>query len=332
MIINVSDLKKFANAAVSIPTGSVIPVHAFVLLSHGVMLKTNDRQYVSYTAEFDGECLIDEKVLFDYIAHTKAETIEIKVSAKSVKITDGKRAVTAPTADVKDFQQPLKPDGAPFPVPSDVLQAIGTCSKFIMSEDELAPMRKHVFVGNKTVIGSDGHIAFRQEFMDDLPEICLSRSEAILMGSMKSCLFTETGAWHFFQSEGITYGCIKSESKYVDLRGIFPTNQQDFEIDRAELLGFLTHANSSAVSKSVVGQFSASSGFFNLEVRDKSYDIDISQAIPYEGPDVGGFGFGPSLFLRLVKAFTADRYGFSSATNMYSIKAGNVTTLIMEMK
>lgn len=332
MNIKTKDLRAFARAAGSIRTGSVIPVHAFILLSHGVMTKTNDNQFVSYQSEFDGECLVDEKVLFNFVQHTKAESIEITAKGKSVTLSDGTRQVKAPTDDVLNFQQPIKSEGAPFPLTRDVIDAIGTAGQFINEEGEMLPVKCHVFVGNKTVAGTNGNIGYQTTFADDLPEIVLTKGEADLIGKMIDCLFSQNDTWHFYQDGPISYGWIKSTAQYIDLDKIFNKASHDVELPRAPLLSFCELAVASSVGKSVVGSFTGSGGMLQLLVQDREYDIDISQEVEYGGTDIAQFGFGPSLFLRLLKNFPADTYVFSKGQSLYYLTSGNTICLIMEMK
>jgi hypothetical protein len=330
MKIKTSDVKLFAKVASGINTGTIIPVHSFIFLDNGKMTKANEHQYITYSCEFDGSCLVDEKILFNYAAHTKADEISIKVSGKTVTLSDGTRPVKSPTDDPVNFQQPLVPTGAPYNIPEDVIRAIGTAAKFT-EDGDTTPLKGHVFVGNKTVSATDLHIAYRHEFSDDLPEIVLSRGEAIFIGSMTSCLFSESNNWHFFQDGPVTCGWIKSQAPFFDLVKGFVDTPKSFDIRRDELMGFLAHATTSSVGKSVVGSFTGVSGHLNFWVKDNSYDIDIEQQFPYEGPDIEQFGFGPALFLRLVKAFPAETYSFCSGPNLYYLKSGNVSTLIMKM-
>lgn len=332
MIVNTSDLKTFLKAASVIDSGSILPVHSFVLLSNGLMMKVNNSQFVKFTSDFKGECLVDEKLLNTFVNHSKSETITLKISGKSITISDGLRSVKGPTDDVANFHIPVTTAGESILFDEQTLKAIGQASKFVQDIDELLPVKKHVFIGNNCIIGTNGQIGFKYFSELNLPSVVLSKGEAKLMGSMSNCEFSYTPHWHFFKDGSVVYGWIKSEANFVDLRTVFKESIPDFTLSRSELLAFLDHAVSSTVGNAVVGSFEGVSGRLNLWVRDKSFDIDVSQSIAYDGLAVPIFGFGPVLFQQLVKAFPADTYAFSSGQNIYYLNSGNTTCLIMEMK
>lgn len=329
MILKTADLRTFARAAGNIRTGSIIPVQAFILFEHGTVTKVNESQFVQLETAFDGCLLVDEKLLFSFLKATDAEEITLVHSGKTITISDGTRSVKAPTGDPQDFSRPPMPLGEVFRLPADVIKAIGTCSKFVTID--AMPVKCHVYVGQKAVAGADGEIGYCQEFMDDLPELVLSKSEASLIGGMTECRFSENSHWHFFRDGQLLYGQVKSEALWVELCAKFQAGR-DFEVPRQPLADFTDLAVNVTAGTLLVGTMTGHAGSIRLHAEDRDFNINVEQEIPYDGGDFPQFGFGPSRLQRLVRAVPAESYVFAKGQGMYYLRSGNVTTLIMEMK
>lgn len=328
MILKLSDLKAFLPAASSIPSNGILPIHDFVRCKDGVLTKSNANTYVSMKADFTGEVLIEERVLGAFM---KRAAGDIKVTQKGYKITldDGVNKISSPTADIANFPHPQEPDGISFELSEPVCKAIGRAAGPIL-EDQSGIMQKcHVFVGDGAIIGTNDFYGMRQDMEDNPGKLFLTKAEAKIVGRLPGCTVSETENWHFFQTQNYTWGTIKSQARYFDLRQYFKTGTPEFTIMRSSLTGLLEAALPACAGKDVTAHFVASGGKMRLCVQDRAYDIDAVQEVDCP-VDVPVFGFDPGYMLKLLNMFTADELDFSPAARMYLISGGGRVGLIMQ--
>lgn len=328
MILKLSDLKAFLPAASNIPTYGILPIHDFIRCKDGILTKSNANTYVSMKADFTGEALIEERVLGAFMKRAAAD---IKVTQKGNKITldDGVNKISSPTDDIANFPHPQLPDGVSVQLSETICKAIGKAAGPVLEDPAERIQMCHVFIGDGAIVGTNNFYGMRQDIEDNPGKLFLTKAEAKIVGGLPGCTVSETENWHFFQTQSYTWGTIKSQGRYFDLRQHFNTGPVEFTIMRSAIVGLLETALPACAGKDVTAHFVASDGKMRLCVQDKAYDIDAVQELDCP-VDVPVFGFDPGYMLKLLNMFTADEVDFCPAASMYLISGTDRVGLIMQ--
>lgn len=333
MKIKVSDLKSFKANASFIKQNSILPILAYLKFENGTITKNNLNSFlIQNVGKFKETFLVDEKILMAFVDNASADEIEINNSGKRILITDGFTKDYSPTDDVINFPNIEIGEFEKTDLSVDVLSAIKITSNFILLDEQM-PSKSHVFIGKKSVAGSNGFIAYFKSFNIDLPEIVINKETAVAVSKFDAVKFSQSGSYHFFEDDVCKYGFIKPTYPFFDLTvfGKFDETAPHFEVNKYELIRFNDLAISSP-SKKVIATFKVNSGVMKVEMKDTDYERDVIKDVSIEGGDVGSFAYMPVNLNQLMKNVPDSDLTFYQAKNKYYITGETgFTTLIMEV-
>lgn len=333
MKISVSELKSFKANASFIKQNNIIPVLSYLKLENGCITKNNLNSFlIQKVGKFKESILVEEKILMAFVDNASADEIEISVSGKRILITDGFTKDYSPTDDIINF--PTNENGVfdKVEISTQVLSSIKTASTFILSEETM-PNKSNIFVGKKSVAGSNGFIAYVKSFDHDLPQMVLSKDVCTAISKFGTINFYESERYHFFEKDNCKFGFIKPTYPFFDLTvfGIFDNEAPHFEVNKFDLIKFNDLAISSP-SKKVVATFKVQSEIMKLVMKDADYERDVEKDISVTGEDVSLFGYMPVNLNQLLKNVPDADVTFYQAKNKYYITGeSGFTTLIMEV-
>lgn len=333
MKISVSELKSFKANASFIKQNNIIPVLSYLKLSDGCITKNNLNSFlIQKVGKFKESILVDEKILMAFVDNASTDEIEISVSGKRILITDGFTKDYSPTDDIINFPTNESGEFEKTKISVDVLASIKIASTFILSEETM-PNKSNIFVGKKSVAGSNGFIAYVKTFDIDLPQMVLSKDTCTVISKFGSIDFYESESYHFFENDKCKFGFIKPTYPFFDLTvfGVFNKEAPHFEVNKFDLIRFNDLAISSP-SKKVVATFKVQSEVMKLVMKDTDYDRDVEKDIPVTGEDVSLFAYMPVNLNQLLKNVPDAYLIFYQAKNKYYITGeSGFTTLIMEV-
>lgn len=329
MILKLKELKRFADKSAHIKPNGILPVLNHIRLQDGVITRSDNHQYVSMKADFEGEALIDSATLFAYIGKAKGD-ITVTAKGTSMVLTDGVTTLKTPTDSIADYPAPQPPDGIAVTLSKDVCKAIGACSASVVPDEIQGQQIRHVFVGKNMVIGTGRFWGISFKIEDALPNLSLLKHEAEIIGSLPGCVLQENSNWHFISASDLTYGTVKSEAKWYDLTPYFAAGAPAFTLPREPVLEFCETVIAVCPGKDLLASLEAHGEVIAFAAKDKAYDVDVTREVACNGP-APLFGFDPRVLQRLLKVMPGTEYTFSPAKNMYHITSGQVTGLIMEL-
>lgn len=333
MKISVSELKSFKANASFIKQNNIIPVLAYLKFENGCVIKNNLNSFlIQKIGKFKESILVDEKILMAFVDNASSDEIEISVSGKRILITDGFTKDYSPTDDIINF--PTNENGVfdKVQISAEVLASIKTASTFILSEETM-PNKSNIFVGKKSVAGSNGFIAYVKTFDTDLTQMVLSKDTCTAISKFGSIDFYESENYHFFENDKCKFGFIKPTYPFFDLTvfGKYDNEAPHFEVNKFDLIKFNDLAISSP-SKKVVATLKVQSEVMKLVMKDSDYERDVEKDISVTGEDVSLFAYMPVNLNQLLKNVPDNDVTFYQAKNKYYITGeSGFTTLIMEV-
>lgn len=319
MKLNVSELKKLKANSASIKTNGIIPILSYLKFDSGTVTKNSLSSFVVQKIECKEKFLIDERILMNFISYTSSPTIDVKVTAKNVTITDGSTTVVSPTDDVNNYPTNDQSEGETTLLDKDIMLAIDIASNFTI-EEEIPSPRGHVFLGNNCVCGSDGFVAYIDEFEEELPKIVLKKVTAMAISKFEELKFSQNDSYHFFETDDCKFGFIKPDYQFFDLApfGKFE-HTESFIIDKTDFI---------KVNDMVVGATNAKFSIASIEVKDEKmiyemndadYGVNVSKEIPVEGSATGVFNFNAALMNRLLKSVLDTELTFNKVGERYYV-------------
>lgn len=324
MKLKVAELKKFKAAASSIKTNTILPVLSYLRFAGGYVTKNNVSAFVSQAIEHDGDFLVDEQTLMNYISRTSSPTIELKIIGDKIHLTGGKGKSISSTDDIKNFPEVASTSKKKVELTGDILNAIKIASS-ITELDEKNPIRSHVFVGNKMVSGSNGFIAFIQDFDDKLPDMVIRKDVAALIGTYESLFFSENDSFMLFEQDELKFGFGKTEQKFIDFtphkkyvaKGSFTLNKNELIDLNLAAIGQMKVSALNRVCESVIEIKGEELIYSSV---DKSSQFEFNDEIGVEntsGVALAPFKFNAEFMTTLLKALPEDELMFEGSGKGY---------------
>lgn len=303
MKVNVSELKEFKSNAAFIKVNTITPILSYLKFGKGTLTKNNLHSFLIQSIDCKESFLVDERILMNFISYTSSPTIDIKVENKRVIISDGETTVTSPTDDVANYPPNDQSDKEPILLDCDILKSIGIASNLIL-EDDVLPSKCHVFVGKKSVCGSNGFVAYVDEFEEDLPEMILRKDVCMTITKYDSVKYSDNDSYHFFESGKCKFGFIKPTAPFHDLTpfGVFES-ESSFTLEKSELIGLNDMVISSVNSKLFpTARIEPTKDNLHFDFNDIDLEITISRDIKMDGKSEGIFNFNPIYMNKVLKA------------------------------
>src|SRR5688572_10416581 len=215
-----ADLISFKKNSSFIKSFGLIPIYDYVLFDSGMMIKSNQREFVIQKAPFMGTFLVEDRVLSRFLDYAMPTDISFTVSDKKITISDGVQKVTSQTEDHANFKIPELSESKKTALTSAELEAISHATKYT-KDDENSHITPYVFIGNRAIAASDAMIVYYRQFDVDLPQMVLPRTNAEKVRSLADVNYTSTERYHIFESSGVVYGFIKHEVAFQDMSYFF---------------------------------------------------------------------------------------------------------------
>lgn len=328
MKLQTHQLKKFNSVAGGIKKNTILPILSYLKFEDGKVTKNNLESFVTMEIDFEGSCLIDERILTTFVESTGASEIDVEVKGNSITLSHGKERIISPTDDIKLFPEPPVPENKlDIFISQDVLKAIKVASNFTM-DLENSPHASCVHVGNGVVGATSGFIAYVEPIEDELPEIVLEKPMLSVLKGLEFATFNQSDSYIFFKNGNFTFGFIKKDTKFLNM-GRFkalPEGEPTL-MPKKEFEGFCELCNGYSVGKSYV---LATLKEKELSMIDPDFGIDYKKELPTRLPD---FSFNPSYMGKLLKSLPDDNLKFLKGQNKYYVtgEKGNYVSLIMEL-
>ena len=329
--INRKDILKFKAASAGMKP-SIIPALENIRFRNGQIIKTNIRQFVISKADFEGEFLVSEQVLMNFVQHTNADNISVEVTGNSIVLSDGKsKSTTKSPTDISLFPEvPVKDKGADvYVLTPDILDAIKLAAKFTATTTDTNPLRYHVMIGKSAVFASDSYIGFHQKLQADLPTIVLSREDAIKVGSLTECNYGSSEKYHFFESAEFTYISLQPDLKFYDYTNFFELNGVQTDLPRNEIINFCELCDGSTASKEKQIVLSGDASTLQMNMTDTGYEVSNTSAVEYTGNKITPVVFPPYQCVAVLKSLPpGERVTYTEHKHRGYFSYGNVTTLV----
>lgn len=328
MKIKVRQLKQFNSVASGVKKNTILPILSFLKFDKGTVTKNNLESFVTMEIDFEGSCLIDEKILIGFIDSIEAEEIDVEVKGNTVVLSHGKRKVSSPTDQLEFFPSVPVPDNElDIFISQDLLKSIKVASNFTM-DLEGSPYASCVHIGGGLVGATSGFIAYVEPMDEKLPDVVLEKNMVAVLKGLEFALFNQSDSYVFLKSGNFVFGFIKKDTKFLNM-GRFkalPEGEPTL-MPKKEFEGFCDLCNDYSVGKSyslatVKGK--------ELSMVDVDYGIDCKEELPVSLPD---FSFNPAYMGKLLKALPDENLKFLKDQNKYYItgEKGNYVSLIMEL-
>lgn len=320
MKLNVDQLKKFKANSASIKSNGIIPILDYLKFDKGTVTKNAMGSFV--IQKIDGctkSFLVDEKMLMNFVAYTSSPTIDIEIKDGKVIMSDGSTKKISPTEPVENFPINDESDDKPVVIDREVLESIGIASQFVIEEE--APTAKcFVFVGNKHVCGSNGMIAYVDEFVEDLPEIIVDKQTAYTISKYNTVKFSKNDSYIFFETDDLKFGFIKAETPFFDETpfGKFESTKK-FTMNKSELIAINEMVINDTVSKIATAAIEVKKGKLFFEMNDIGYEVNTTKEFLVEGDDTDIFNYNPTLMNKLLKSVPDTELTFNQTPNRYYI-------------
>lgn len=327
-----ADLISFKKNSAFIKSFGVIPIYDYVLFDSGMMVKSNQREFVIQKAPFMGTFLVEERVLSRFLDYAMPTDITFTLTDKKISISDGVQKVTSQTEDHINFKIPDLSDGKKTALIAGEVEAISHAAKYT-KDDENSHITPYVFIGKKAVAASDAMIVFYSEFDVELPEIILPRLNAEKVGTLTNPEYTSTERYNIFESKGVIYGFIKHEVTFQEMSYFFKREKRDsFIVNRKDFLSF----NEACVSLSPTGDayptFTIENNRLLLAMKEPLYELDYEKKISCDGKMDGKFGYIASHMIKLLKTAPDEDLTFTQSEKVYYITGeSGFKSLIVEI-
>lgn len=243
IIITTKSVKSFKEKASKILSNNVLPIYDYVHIvfsdSICTMTKINNSSFVREEFEAEGKedqsFLVPSIDLFSFVDHNPDQVISIKkVKNKILLIGDNS---TTPCVTIEDeFPELEVPEETGVELSPIEIKSIKKASN-MLAKEQFDTWRSHVFVGNNTISGSDGFIAYsvpcevglniilRKEVINALPDV--------------GAVYKHNKTYDFFECGMSLYGFKKSDQAFVDMAKMIKIPKADpFILSKKEVVSF----------------------------------------------------------------------------------------------
>ena len=320
MKLNVEQLKRFKANSASIKSNGIIPILDYLKFDKGTVTKNAMGSFV--IQKIDGctkSFLVDEKILMNFVAYTSSPTIDIEIKDGKVIMSDGSTKKISPTEPIENFPTNDESDDKPVTVDREVLESVGIASQFVI-EEEAQTAKSFVFVGNKHVCGSNGMIAYVDEFVEDLPQMILDKQIAYTISKYSTVKFSKNDSYIFFETDDLKFGFVKPEIAFFDESpfGKFEATSS-FTMNKSELVAINDMVINDTVSKIATASIYVKKNKLFFEMNDVGYEVNTTKQIDVDGNDTEVFNYNPTLMNKLLKSIPDSEVTFNQTPNRFYI-------------
>lgn len=327
MNIKVSDLKKFQKLSSNIKPAGVLPILDHIRFGDGTITKTALSSFIVYNCkEATDVVLVDEKMLYNLLAITQSEFINIVVKKDKTIISD--------TRDNPHFQT-QKPDQYPaipkapsdkIELSSDFLSTLGQASFFSDNMKEIPKMYDYVMVGENAICSGDGFIGFYCPIGENIKAI-IEKKIALFISKLPIKSFASGESYYFFFMEDAVVGFSIQQIGFADWRKFMQGGEKiTFSASSSDLMSFNSFAIQS-VENPVVTMTNG-----KIEMNDILFDKGNDRKMENITLE-GDFSYDPNRMNRLLTAIEGEELDFYEGKGLYYIKSSETkaTTIIAKI-
>lgn len=325
MKLKTNELKKFNSVTSSMKQNGLLSILSYLRFKDGIITKNNLEQFVEMEADFEGECLIDERVLMAFVNSVNAPEIDVKVEEKSITLSCGKDKTKSPTDDINNFPAPANDGLEGVEIGEDIVRGIKIASNFTMERENL-PYTSCIFLGRGLLGAATGYIAYVEEIDTGIPEIILEKNAISVAKGLNNFLFSQNDKFQFIKSGAFNFGFRKTDTKFQNYAPFAKiSGGKKVDIDKSELISFCDNCISSTPSKVVAAQIVGN----KLYMEDKDFGISCEKELSVE---LGDLVFNPSFMGKMLKSLPDESLTFIKSEYKFFVtgKSG-FTALIMAM-
>lgn len=320
MKLNVSDLKKFKANSSSIKPNNILPILSYLKFDKkGTVTKNSLHSFVVQKIECNQSFLVEERILMSLVNYTSSPTIDIEIKDGKVIMSDGETKKTSSLEAFENFPSNENSDDKPIILDKEILESIGIASQFVVDK-EIPDASCFVFVGKNHVCGSNGFIAYVDEFVEKVPEIVLSKSMATVISKYDSLKFSENSSYVFFETDDLKFGFSKPDFKFFDETkfGVFDSSKK-FTINKSDFISLNDMVISDTVSKVLMASIEVKNNKMKFEMNDVGYEVNTTREFNVNGDDTDLFNFNPAYMNTILKSVPDTLLTFNQVENKYYI-------------
>lgn len=337
MKLSVKELKTFKQKAASIKTNGILPITNYLKFENNTVTKNALNSFVTQKIKCSESCLIDEKILMQFVDKCDSDEITVKIEDKRITLSDKHTKIVSPTENVNLF--PFAHDLSQLTfdlILEEQLDAIKTANSFTFngSSQITNPLLECIHVGKNSITASDMHILYVYKTEEEMPEMVLDRMTAGALLRMNAISFAQNEKYNYFQSNDATFGFIKTDQAWGDMtrNSIIPPNSPKIIIDREPIVKFNELCMSSSPLKIQVAKMSNDKKNIEIVMNDSSYELDLSTKIIADSEPFDTFSYIPEKMNRLLSVFPDEKITmYRSDKRMYILSETGFITLIQEV-
>lgn len=304
MKISTSELKRFKHNSSFIKKNNILPILGYLKFDDGKITKTNLHSFIEQKTNVKGSFLVPEMNLFNFLARSTEDFVDVYVKDGMCIISDGKLPVVkVPTEDIKHFPSTPTPDEEQFELSNDIMCAINIASTFIDYSDT-PDARSHVFVGSGCVAGIGFITGYRESFTEVLPKVILIKEFAQTVGKFNEAVYQQNDKHDFFTVGDTLYGFIKPNYPFfegLNKVGDIKPEWESFVVDKNEIINFCETCTSQTTSKTLVASITLKKDKVNMSMIDIDFNTTVNHSADGTGNFTAEFNFNPSAMAVLLK-------------------------------
>jgi hypothetical protein len=336
MKLSVRELKNFRQKAAVIKSNTVLPILSYLKFENNRVTKNAMHSFVIQDLKCSESCLIDEKILMQFIDRCDSDEITVKVEDKRVILSDKHTKIVSPTDDVALF-----PDNDNIKdliyqdITDDQLTAIKMASTFTLKRvvGSFGQPFEYIHVGTNSITGTDGHVLFVYKSKEPIPPMILDKESVQAILKMSSVLFAENEKYQFFKFENATYGFSKSEIGFFDMTRFseVPPDCPKIIVDKTPLINFNELCMASCPLPNPMIKMSPSKRNLDLKMNDSAFEIDLSTLVLAQAEHFDTFSYIPEKMNIILKALPDETLTiYRSDKKIYILSDSDFTTILQE--
>jgi DNA polymerase III sliding clamp (beta) subunit (PCNA family) len=324
--LNKANLQDFQRLTSSMPKNTVMPILGCVKLENATGFVKITKSNLGTTvvagikAEVDSDfapILLDEKILFGFLAETKFDSIVITAEGNEVQISDTITRIKLTTEDASNFPQTPQANGDVVVISREIVDAFDTAKNFV-NDSETAGNYQFVHCKDNFIAAFNSHFFYLNNKFEKLPEIMLNKEMCdVVCASQSSMKFQNSGNHYFFTSTGIQYIFTKIEGKIPAVASVLDRLKlpgKEFTIPKVDLVSFCNVAN--MISETAVSSCSMTPNgpFADLKINDTNYSRNGERNIPISGT-FDEFTFNARIIINPLKNVPLDTFNAKTNSN-----------------
>lgn len=255
--LKTSDLRKFVSLSSHIKDTRILPIYGYIKIevvgNTCTLYKTNGHSFIIFSATepvstHNDVILIEETILYGFVSNCSATYIDISAEGMMGLLNDKKRPTKFQAGDPAHFPaiQP-KEQSEGILLDSDLLASLYHCKKHTLPPMDKSMREWNCFVHVSKVdkkygvAGFNGFTFYFHIYKNKLPDIAIDPDIITVISKLDSVIYSVSGNYDMYSTNGVTYGFIISEQKARDLTKLFENLSKGikkFSVRRKALVGF----------------------------------------------------------------------------------------------